>query len=170
MHSFTSKSSLSFLFFMLIAIPKQTSTLEVSRTLNLCFRLISNYSFSELRLVVIPPPGISSAASKPSVQKGAYLLFTLLFSEFKTNLMKIRVAYFRGKLSKVFPSQNCNSSAICTLTQDCRWKPKGSTHPSTKLPSKPQCYLLFTHFAGLIKYNSAISQPDYSLYYKGINC
>lgn len=55
--------------------------------------------------IVIPSPGISSAAFNPFVQKGAYLLFTVIFRDFKTNLMKIRVDYFRGKLPKEFPSQ-----------------------------------------------------------------
>ena len=178
MHSFTPRRpSLSFLSFMLIATPKQTFALEkpsASRTSNPCFSLISNYSFSEFRLscqTATYSPGISSAASKPTVQKGPqHLLFTLIFSDFETNSMKIEVAYFRGKLSKEFPSQNCNSSAICAVMQDRRQEPKGSTNPSTKLPSKPQRYLLHTHVTVPTKCNPAISQPNHPLYYDGINC
>lgn len=60
------------LSYVSIATPEQTSALEepsVSRTSNLCFRSISNYSFSEFRLscqTTTYSPGISSAASKPT--------------------------------------------------------------------------------------------------------
>lgn len=161
---------------MLIATPKETSALEkssASRTSNPCFRLISNYSFSEFRLscqTTTYSPGFSSAASKPSIERTMVLAFHPHFHWFETNFMKIEVAYFRAKFSKDFPSQNHNSSAICALMQDCRWEPKGSNNPSTKLPSKPQCYLLHTQFTVLTEGNSAVSQTDYPLCYDGINC
>jgi len=111
---------LIFFSFMLIATPKWTSALEkplVSRTSNTCFRLISNYSFREFRPscpTATYSPGTSSAASGPTVQKGPRRsLANLIFSAFKTNFMKIYIVYFRDKLSKEFPSQSGNSSAVC---------------------------------------------------------
>lgn len=170
-HSFTlRRPSLSVLSFMLIATPKQTSALEktsVSRTSNPCFRLISNYSFSEFRLscqTASYSPGISSAASKPTVQKGPrLLLFTLIFSDFKTNFMKIEVAYFRGKLSKGVYKPKLQLFCHLCSNAGLQAGAQGQHRP------KPQRYLLHTHFTVPAKCNSAVSQPNYPLYYDGIN-
>lgn len=136
---------------MPIATPEQTAALEepsVSRTSNLCFRLISSYSFSEFRLscqTTTYSPGISSAAPKPTVRKGPqHLLFTLIFSDLKSNFMKTEVTYFNGKLPNEFLSQNCNSSAIYALMQDLQAKAQGQHQPNHKpaLQASTTCFTL----------------------------
>lgn len=162
MHSIAPKRSHCFSY-LLCLLPTQTRLLLwkkplVSRTSNPFIRLISNCSFSEFRLscqTITCSPGISSAASKPTVQKvPQHLLFTLIFRDINTNFRKTDIAYFRCKLCKEIPSQNRNSSAICALRQDSespRAAPTQAQHCS--LSPNAACFTL------ILLYRLSATQP-----------
>lgn len=62
---------------------------------------------------------MSSAASKPTVQKGAQCwLSILIFSDFKTSFVKVIIPLFQYQ---EFPSRNHNTLLLALLTGEAQW-------------------------------------------------
>lgn len=84
---------------------------------------------------------MSSAASKPTVQKGAQCwLSILIFSDFKTSFVKVIIPLFQYQ---EFPSRNHNTLLLALLTGEAQWglaaehQPRHKVAAPTPHPSHP---------------------------------